>query len=494
MGYKEQEQVIELFHEFINKLVGLIEAKDQCLKGHCARVARYANIMATAMKLSPEHIQEVYTAALLHDVGYIVIREPILAKAGNLSAQELDLIREHPVSGQSILAQLHLSQNILRYVKYHHEFFNGRGYPDGISGDKIPLGARIVALAEAFDAMTSSRSYRKAFTMEQALEEIFLQADKQFDPGLVNLFVELMERERKHHDQRQVSNTDARKKQILENIVQEIIAAFQKGELSFPVLPQVLQHIQKVLLDPNISLENAASAIRGDIKISTSLISLANSPYYKGVSKIESVEQAIARLGFKETSKLTSLIANRSLYICNEKRYKVLMFEYWKHSLACAYITHFLARQLHLGDTDEYFTMGLVHDVGKGLLLNAITRVIENRNLSHEFEDSEIREVINKMHCSFGAALLKRWGFSDRYIYITKHHETTSGDNNAPLAVKVIQLANLLTRELDCRPTCHDGEDAVIADIASNLSLSLQAVDLVIQRTKEIVTEVIKNI
>jgi HD-GYP domain-containing protein (c-di-GMP phosphodiesterase class II) len=427
-------------------------------------------------------------------VGYIVIREPILDKTGKLSAQELNMIREHPVSGQSILAQLHLSQNILRYVKYHHEFFNGTGYPDGLASDKIPLGARIVALAEAFDAMTSSRPYKKAFTMEQALEEIFLQAGKQFDTSLVNLFVELMKRERKIHDQPQVSKTDARKKQILENIVQEIIASFQKRELSFPVLPQVLQHIQRVLLDPNISLENAASAIRGDIKISISLISLANSPYYRGVSKIESVEQAIARLGFKETSKLTSLIANRSLYTCDKKKYEVLMFEYWKHGLACAYIAQFLARQLRLGDSDEYFTMGLIHDVGKGLLLNAITKVLENRKLPFEFEDAEIKEVINKMHCSFGAALLKRWGFSDRYIYITKHHETTLGDNNVPLALKVIQLANLLTRELDCRPSYHDGEDAVIADITSKLPLSLQAVDLVIQRTKEIVTEVIKNI
>ena len=494
MSYKEQEQVIELFHEFINKLVSLIEEKDPFLKGHCARVARYANIMATAMKLSPEQIQEVYMAALLHDVGYICIREPILHKEGQLSAKELDMIREHPASGQDILAQLNLNQNILLYVRHHHEFFNGTGYPDGVAGDKIPLGARITALAEAFDAMTSARSYRKAFTIEQALEEIFLQAGKQFDTSLVNLFVELMERERKTQVEPPISKTDARKKQILENIVQEIVASFKKGELSFPVLPEVLQHIQRVLLDPNISLEDAASAIRGDIKISTSLISLANSPYYRGVSKIESVEQAIARLGFKETSKLTSLIANRSLYRCDKKKYKVLMFEYWKHGLACAYIAHFLARQLRLGDADEYFTMGLIHDVGKGLLLNAITTVLENRKIPFEFEDSEIQEVIDMMHTSFGAALLKRWGFSDRYILITKHHDTVSGTNNVPLDLKVIQLANLLTRELDCRPSCYDGEDGLITNIISTLPFSLQAVDLVIQRTKEIVSQVVKSI
>lgn len=170
------------------------------------------------------------------------------------------------------------------------------------------------------------------------------------------------------------------------------------------------------------------------------------------------------------------------------------MFAYWKHGLACAYLAHFLARQLHIGDSNEYFTMGLIHDVGKGLLLNAITKVLENRNLPFEFEDLEIKDVINKMHCCFGAALLRRWGFSDGHVYITKHHEATSGDNNAPLALKVIRLANLLTRELDCRPSCYDGEDALIANIASRLSLSLQAVDLVVQRTKEVVSEVIKNI
>jgi hypothetical protein len=98
------------------------------------------------------------------------------------------------------------------------------------------------------------------------------------------------------------------------------------------------------------------------------------------------------------------------------------------------------------------------------------------------------------MHTSFGAALLKRWGFSDRYIFITKHHETISGNNNIPLDLKVIQLANLLTRELDCRPSCYDGEDGLITNIISTLPFSLQAVDLVIQRTKEIVAQVTKSI
>ncbi len=494
MSYQEEAQVVELFHEFINKLVSLIEGKGQFLQGHCARVARYANIMATSVKLPSEQIQEVYIAGLLHDVGYIVIREPILDKTDKLSREDFDRIRAHPASGQHILDQLNLNQNILRYVRHHHEFFDGTGYPDGLAANKIPLGARIIALAEAFDAMTSARPYRKAFTMEQAIEEVALQAGRQFDPMLAKLFAEIMERDRKIRKERQTPTVDTRQKQTLENIVQDIIAAFKEGKLSLPVLPEVLEHIQKVLLDPDTSMEDAASAIRGDVKISTSLIALANSPYYRRVQKVESVEQAVSRLGFKETSKLATLIANKSLYKCDQKRYKVLMIQCWKHGLACAYLAYFLARQLRLQDSEEYFTMGLIHDIGKGLLLHAITKVLQNKNLSFEFESSDVKEVINKMHTSFGAALLKQWGFSDRYIFIAKHHETTSNKGNVPLELKVIQLANLLTRELDCRPCCHEGEDELIAGIISTLQLSPQAVDLVIQRTQEIIEQVMTGL
>ncbi|MBW2645622.1 MAG: HDOD domain-containing protein [Deltaproteobacteria bacterium] len=494
MSYQEEVQVIELYHEFINTVVSLIEEKGQFLQGHCARVARYANIMATAIKLPPERIQEVYIAGLLHDVGYIVIREPILDKTNKLSRKDFDRIRTHPASGQHILDQLNLNQNILQYVRHHHEFFDGTGYPDGLADNKIPLGARIIALAEAFDAMTSERPYREIFTIEQAIEEILLQADRQFDPMLAKLFVDLMKRDQKTRKECQAPKIDTSKKQTLDNIVQDIIAAFKEGKISLPVLPEVLEHIQKVLLDPNTNMEDAASVIRGDVKISTSLIALANSPYYRRVQKVESVEQAVSRLGFKETSKLATLIANKSLYKCDKKRYKVLMIQCWKHGLACAYLAHFLARQLRLQDSEEYFTMGLIHDIGKGLLIHAISKVLQDKNLSIEFETSEVKEVVQKMHTSFGAALLKQWGFSDRYIFIAKQHETTSNKGNVPLELKVIQLANLLTRELDCRPCSHEGEDELIADIISTLQLSPQAVDLVIQRTQEVIEQVMTGL
>jgi putative nucleotidyltransferase with HDIG domain len=494
MSYQEEIQAIELFHEFVNNLVSLIEGQGQFLQGHCARVARYANIMSTAIKLPPERTQEVYMAGLLHDIGYLVIREPILDKTDKLSRVDFDRIQAHSASGQHILDQLHFNQNILQYVRHHHEFFDGTGYPDGIAGKNIPLGARIIALAEAFDAMTSDRSYRKAFTITQAMEDISLQAGRQFDAMLAKLFVELIEHDQKTRKECQAPKNDTEQKQTLESIVRDIIAAFKEGKLSLPVLPEVLQHIQKVLFDPNTSLEDAASVIRGDVKISTSLIALANSPYYRRIQKVESVEQAVSRLGFKETSKLATLIANKSLYKCDKKRYKVLMIQCWKHGLACAYLAHFLARQLRLQDSEEYFTMGLIHDIGKGLLLHAITKVMQDEDFSVKFETSEVKEVVHKMHTSFGAALLKQWGFADRYIFIAKHHETISNKGNVPLELQVVQLANLLTRELDCRPCSHECENESIADIMSALQLSPQAVDLVIQRTQEVIEQVMTGL
>jgi response regulator RpfG family c-di-GMP phosphodiesterase len=173
----------------IVSFVTAIESKDEYLKGHSARVSLYAGELATLMGLGPDDVLTTYRSGLLHDLGKLVIPDTILRKPGGLTAEEYELVKNHTVVGDKILSPLRFLAREAQAVRHHHERFDGKGYPDGIAGEAIPLLVRVVTVADAFDAMTSDRSYRRALPFEAALEQIERFAGTQFDPQLARLFL-----------------------------------------------------------------------------------------------------------------------------------------------------------------------------------------------------------------------------------------------------------------------------------------------------------------
>lgn len=167
-----------------------IEQKDPYTKGHCSRVRTISLTIGRALNFSPERMLILEGGALLHDIGKIGIPEEVLNKPTKLTKSEYDLIREHPVSGERIIKHIDLFQAYRPIIRSHHERMDGKGYPDGLKGEEIPLDVRIVSLADAFDAMTTSRAYRSALPTEFAVEELKLNSGSQFDPELVNLFID----------------------------------------------------------------------------------------------------------------------------------------------------------------------------------------------------------------------------------------------------------------------------------------------------------------
>jgi diguanylate cyclase (GGDEF)-like protein len=176
----------------IQALAAAVDAKDPYTQGHSRRVADHARLIAERLGLTPEQVDQVYTAATLHDVGKIGIPDRVLQKAGRLSPEEQRLMETHPVLGEVIVGKVPQLANTLGGVRSHHERWDGHGYPDGLSGEQIPLVARILALADTFDAMTSNRPYRRSLAVETALQEIGRSAGTQFDPRLTPLFVQLV--------------------------------------------------------------------------------------------------------------------------------------------------------------------------------------------------------------------------------------------------------------------------------------------------------------
>ncbi len=178
--------------EMITSLASAVDAKDHYTQGHSQKVARYAALIAREFGLSAAEVEEVRLAALLHDVGKVGIPEPILNKAGPLDAEEWELMKSHARLGARILEPLRTLECIQQMVAHHHEFYDGSGYPDGLAGERIPLGARIIAIADAYDTIVSDRTYKKARTEEEALAELERCAGTQFDPKLVHVFVSVL--------------------------------------------------------------------------------------------------------------------------------------------------------------------------------------------------------------------------------------------------------------------------------------------------------------
>jgi len=173
----------------IGGLLAMVNSKDRYTYGHSEKVAHYAAVLARAAGLSPEEVKKIKVAAFLHDLGKVDIPEEILNKPGLLSAAERELCRDHPVTGAHIVRQIKSLEEIAPLIRHHHERYDGRGYPDGLAGGAIPLGARIIALADSFDAMTTNRPYRRARTRQEAIQETRKEAGRQFDPYLVGLFI-----------------------------------------------------------------------------------------------------------------------------------------------------------------------------------------------------------------------------------------------------------------------------------------------------------------
>lgn len=180
------------FHLFVDNFVSAIEAKDAYTAGHSDRVADMSMILAAKMGLSEGQQFEIHMAAHLHDIGKIGIPDGILLKTGKLTKAEFEVMKGHSEIGYNILKNNPELQEIASMILHHHERYDGGGYPSGLIGDTIPIGARIIAVCDAFDAMVSKRTYKEQLSLDDAYEEIRHQMNKQFDPLAAQTFLKML--------------------------------------------------------------------------------------------------------------------------------------------------------------------------------------------------------------------------------------------------------------------------------------------------------------
>lgn len=189
---EKNKEIQRVTLEAISTIANIIDAKDEYTKGHSQRVADYASELAKRLGYSEEALENVRYIALLHDIGKIGIPDSVLKKTARLSDQEFEVMKQHVDIGNRILHDNTVIKDLFKGAKYHHERYDGKGYTEGLQGEEIPEVARIICIADSYDAMTSSRVYRPRMTEEQAIQQLLENSGSQFDPDMIEVFVQIL--------------------------------------------------------------------------------------------------------------------------------------------------------------------------------------------------------------------------------------------------------------------------------------------------------------
>ena len=189
---RKTAEIEEAALHMVQTLAGAIDAKDAYTNGHSSRVAEYAREIAGRFGYTPKQQDEIYMMGLLHDVGKIGIPDAVINKPGRLTDEEFAMIKSHPVMGANVLKNYTEMPQLVTGARWHHERYDGKGYPDGLSGEEIPEPARIIAVADAYDAMISNRSYRQVIPQETVISELEKGSGTQFDPRFAKIMLEMI--------------------------------------------------------------------------------------------------------------------------------------------------------------------------------------------------------------------------------------------------------------------------------------------------------------
>jgi putative nucleotidyltransferase with HDIG domain len=180
---------IQYYHDMVESIVAALEAKDQHTANHSRRVSDMAERFCRVLQISSKERLEIHMAAHVHDIGKIGVPDAVLSKTAALTSEEWAIMKSHPVIGAKILSSSKHLQSVSKIVLHHHERWDGTGYPDGFSGERIPFGSRIIALCDSVDAMLSNRPYRPSLTVSQCKNEILKGSGTSYDPRLTSVFL-----------------------------------------------------------------------------------------------------------------------------------------------------------------------------------------------------------------------------------------------------------------------------------------------------------------
>jgi HD-like signal output (HDOD) protein/FixJ family two-component response regulator len=234
-----------------------------------------------------------------------------------------------------------------------------------------------------------------------------------------------------------------------EQIFGDISEMLNIRNINLPTLPRIRSKFQ-TMIKTGAVFQKIADLLKKDVAISAELIRLSNSAFYRGVVENKSLEQAISRLGFAVAEQVVDEICDRKFLLMEKKKYRTLVENVLKHSLACAYAAEFISTSLNFQLAGDPFTLGLLHDIGKLALFQIIADMEHKNNSGDEIPLEKIMSTIDDYHCLFGAKLLEKWKYADIYVHTAMNHDSMSQADQMPRELQIVQLADMISKSIGC--------------------------------------------
>ncbi len=460
-----KEELQQLYMSTVQSLALAIDYKDSYTHEHILRVQRVAVAIAEEMGLSGDALQGIYTGALLHDIGKLGIPEHILAKPGKLTAEEFQKIKNHPVIGSMILEPVNFPWPVMPVVRSHHERWDGRGYPDGLAGEEIPLGGRVLSVADVYDALTSDRSYREGWTHEKACDYIRENTGTHFDPAVVEAFCAVMERCPWLHNDMALQRT--RVSAVPGN---EVAEGIKRASFEYISLYEISQTVS-VTLNLQETLSLLANKINNIFCSGTCVILLAEGDTLRALMAVglndSYFQRAEARVGEGMTGRVA---ATGEGTIGEYDRSDLLLAS--AHTpwvlLQSALIVPLYADNTLLGTVNLYHERANAFDAENLRVLLAVSaqagRAIENARVFEETRESALTDPLTGLH-------------NARYLALFLEQELhRAGREQRALSVLVMDLDNF-------KPINdtfgHARGDEVLRDLGGLFASGLRSGDLV---------------
>ncbi len=515
------------FTETIKVFTGLIERRDPHIGSHSKRVAVSCRGICENYDL-PENIRhDIEIGALLHDIGKIAIPDSLLKKSVSfllrtkLDSAEEKLIRQHPIVGQDTVEQIEILRSMGLIIRHHHEYFNGSGYPDGLKGDAIPFGSRMICVANAYDNVVymveETRREKARLIVTGHLRK---NAGILYDPTVVELFLEYFEEARLRHQPgresrinveelqpgmvlaRDISSSDGimllpqfetldemaierikrfhEKRPLVggayvyqagsENSMQKKKKSASDGAVSdeqgitfqqvkeaidstsdLKTLPFVYNSVSALLADQTSTKGDIAKVLRTDQVIMAKILRIVNSALFGFSRKVTTIEDAIPLLGLNEIENIVLSVSVIGVFNMSESG-GFDRSEFWKHSLGCGIISKLLALRTGALHPDEFFSAGLLHDIGKitldQLFPDEFLGVLELTKSRAMFLRNAERKVFGQTHPNVGKYLLQRWKIPDVLVEAVAFHHGPSSSTINPVLVSAVQVADVITHLL----------------------------------------------
>ena len=443
----ERPEVAHVMAGGLDALGHLLDLRDGYTGSHADHVVPLCAAIARRLGLDAEERRALDAAARLHDLGKIGVPDVILNKPGSLSDGEWAIMRRHPEWGAETLAHVPGTTALVAAVRAHHERWDGSGYPDGLAGEAIPLAARIVSVADAWHAMTSDRSYRRALDAEHARQEIRDGAGTQFEPRAAEALLSFLESEGRSGRFARDASTERAGAQRPGRAV--VLRTAIDRVMRLPALRESRTRMRELLADANTPAERLLGVIEADPALTVAVLRRANDAAGPG-ARIAGIPAALQALGRDELGAIA------------EERSTIDYFQYvagWRqppehlrlHGIATQRAADLIAGARQRDDRDALLVGALLHDVGKLVLEQAYPAYPAEVHGEASSPDARVaaeRTALGLDHAVVGGVLLRRWGLPEEIAAMVERHHSPTAEGPAA----VLRLADMVAHYAHARP------------------------------------------